>query len=429
MQDKQYIIISPDIFVLYQDGEGCCSSAYSDEVSNVNRELGPVFSIVIPGLEEWCQRYENATDFADTTTDPSFDWRSWHFEGLQFAKAIWQQMPRNYTLIYKPPFEDPTHTIKEFVVDENIDVLIESLGPKSSFHKMPPALQNDIDFSCIRNKDSITVHFKLGRAEYDVTIPFYRLDGLRKWLENLTYCIWHSDKPVNVFQLSGCELTFYKQTIGSHKEMGQFWITEDSDNCPKFSAYVNIRLFVKGFYLSVMNALGFYFYPISLDDDDEYPSGEERVKLWEPYNTLKSVKIESGISNIPVSQSVDANTEPINETFVMFPDYGGCIFWDTMGVGSGVYNELWADSGDIKLNVRGLKEWSEYYDNPEVQQLFEDYWRQGWELALQVRNQLPDNIDLYYMCYDPAHPQDIVGYSCRLLKIIVPRICNLYEGN
>lgn len=428
MTDKHFIRISPDIFVLYQDGEGCCSSAYSDEVSNVNRELGPVFSIVVPGLEEWCQRYEDATDFANTTTDPSFDWRSWHFEGLQFAKEIWQQMPRNYTLIYVPPFEDRSHTIKKLVVDENIDALIESLGPKSSFHKMPPALQNDIDFSCIRNKDSITVHFKLGRAERDVTIPFNRLEGLRKWLENLTYCIWHSDKPVNVFQLSGCDLTFYKQTIGSHKDMGQFWINEDYDSCPKFSAYVNIRLFVKGFYLSVMNALGFGIYPICLRTGDAYPTGEELKQLWMPYNTLKSVKVESNISNIFIGQFVDANAEPINETYVMFPDYGGCIFWDTMGVGCGSYDELNAESGDIKLNVPGLKEWSEYYDNPEKCPSFDCNWKDGWQLALQVRNQLPDNIDLYYMCYDPSHPQEIVGYNCRLLKIIVPRISNLYNG-
>ncbi len=102
MNKKPYIRISPDIDVLFVDGDSCCASAYGDEISNDSPWLGPRFSIVVPGIDEWVRRYEDATDFAETTTEPSFDWISWHYEGLCFAKAIWEQMPRCYTLYYDP---------------------------------------------------------------------------------------------------------------------------------------------------------------------------------------------------------------------------------------------------------------------------------------------------------------------------------------
>ena len=204
--------------------------------------------------------------------------------------------------------------------------------------------------------------------------------------------------------------------------MGQFEICKKFGEFPEFTAYVDTWLFVKGFYLSVMTALGFYFYPISLDNDDEYPSGEERVKLWEPYNILKSARIEREISHLLSSQLTDPNKEPINETFVMFPDCPGSLFFDTMGVCSGDEKGISSDFGDIKLNVPGLREWVYEYDTVESHGCFDYYWEKGWELALRVRDQLPDNIDLYYMCYDPAHPYSKDDYNSSLPKVIVPRV-------
>ena len=88
MDSKQYIKISPDFDVLYVDAEGCSFDASGDEISNDDLEMGPLFCFAIPGIEEWLRRYVDATDFVDTVTDPSFDWKTWHCEGLLFAKAI-----------------------------------------------------------------------------------------------------------------------------------------------------------------------------------------------------------------------------------------------------------------------------------------------------------------------------------------------------
>lgn len=59
---KTYIRISPDIDVLCINSDSCCASAYGDEIYNDSPWLGPRFSIVVPGIEEWVKRYEDATD-------------------------------------------------------------------------------------------------------------------------------------------------------------------------------------------------------------------------------------------------------------------------------------------------------------------------------------------------------------------------------
>lgn len=104
MDRKSFIRISPDSDVLYIDSDSCCVMAYGNEICNEGPSLGPRFSIVVPGIEEWVKRYEYATVFVETVTSPSFDWITWHYEGLCFAKAIWKQMPRCYEH-YEPPFD------------------------------------------------------------------------------------------------------------------------------------------------------------------------------------------------------------------------------------------------------------------------------------------------------------------------------------
>lgn len=120
----------------------------------------------------------------------------------------------------------------------------------------------------------------------------------------------------------------------------------------------------------------------------------------------------------------DEDNTSVNETYVMFPEWGGCIFWDTMEVGSGNDECIYRDENsgsDIKLNIPGLKKWSEFYDNHDDSQSFEEYWHEGWELAKLVRKQLPEHIDLFYMCYDPKQPDAIINYHYELPKIVVPK--------
>ena len=415
MKQNHYIKISPDIDVLYIDQEDCCYSAYGDEIYNGELELGPLFCFAMPGIEEWLTRYEIATDFANTTTDPSFDWLTWHYEGLCFAKAIWEQMPRAFTLYYEPPYEDRSQTlIGTIEVNEHIDILIDQLKARASHKITAPSFTKHVDFKVGLEKNEIILSFQINRLQTEVKIPFDRLSGIRKWMKEI---IAGNNPTCNLYP-SDLRLHFFRQTVGSHPEMGQFWIENSRTHDKPFQAYVNIKDFIKGQYLSLLTELGFHIYK----SIDNYPSEDEKVNAWKPYNQLKSRLIESYISD-QESMEDDDNTF-INETYMMFPEWGGCIFWDTMGVGSGDDEFIYRDGNeesDIKLDVPGLKKWSDFYDNHDDSQSFEEYWREGWELAKLVRKQLPEHIDLFYMCYDPKQPDTITDYHCELPKIVVPK--------
>lgn len=411
MNKKPYIRISPDIDVLFVDGDSCCASAYGDEISNDSPWLGPRFSIVVPGIDEWVRRYEDATDFAETTTDPSFDWISWHYEGLCFAKAIWEQMPRCYTLYYEPPFEDHSGTIVEVIIDENVDSLIGRLRPLAKRTPAPLSRKDNIEYQLERKDDCVQITFRINNLVLGMPLSFKSLPGIKQWLKDII----DAKGEVCTIQLTGYNLHYARQTVGSHPEMGRFLI---SKNCPyndEFTAYVDTKEFVRGFYLSLMTELGFGLY----EDIDNHPEGEERNAVWKPYNDLKSRKIEAYISGIEIRE--DGIQSYVNESFVMFPDWGGCIFWDTMGVGSGDFDELNTDNGDFKLNVPGLQKWGDFYDNHDNSQTFEQWWQEGWKLVKEIRRQLPDRIDLYYMCFDPKSPDEIIDYHSWLPRIIVPR--------
>lgn len=411
MNKKPYIRISPDIDVLFVDGDSCCASAYGDEISNDSPWLGPRFSIVVPGIDEWVRRYEDATDFAETTTDPSFDWISWHYEGLCFAKAIWEQMPRCYTLYYEPPFEDHSGTIGEVIIDENVDSLIGRLRPLAKRTPAPLSRKDNIEYQLERKDDCVQITFRINNLVLGMPLSFKSLPDIKQWLKDII----DAKGEVCTIQLTGYNLHYARQTVGSHPEMGRFWI---SKNCPyndEFTAYVDTKEFVRSFYLSLMTELGFGIY----EDIDNHPEGEERNAVWKPYNDLKSRKIEAYISGIEIRE--DGIQSYVNESFVMFPDWGGCIFWDTMGVGSGDFDELSTDNGDFKLNVPGLQKWGDFYDNHDNSQTFEQWWQEGWKLVKEIRRQQPDRIDLYYMCFDPKSPDEIIDYHSWLPRIIVPR--------
>lgn len=415
MKQKRYIRLSPDFDVLYIDQKSCCYDAYGDEIYNDNLELGPLFCFAMPGIEEWQKRYMYATDFSKTTTDPSFDWLTWHYEGLCFAKAIWEQMPKAFTLYYKAPYEDRSQTILgEIEINEHIDILIDQLKARASHQVSAPSFTNQIDFKAKRGENEVLLSFQLNRLQTEVSIPFNQLSGIRYWLKEI---ITGNQSTCSLYPSRFC-LHFFRQTIGSHPEMGQFWIENSHTHDKPFQAYVNIKNFIKGLYLSVLTELGFHIYK----DMNNYPSEDERNSAWKPYNQLKSRQIESYITDQRPMKDED-NTS-VNETYVMFPEWGGCIFWDTMEVGSGNDECIYRDENsgsDIKLNIPGLKKWSEFYDNHDDSQSFEEYWHEGWELAKLVRKQLPEHIDLFYMCYDPKQPDAIINYHYELPKIVVPK--------
>ena len=412
MKKEHHITICPDIDCVLMDEEGCGDSCYEDEIYNTEAHLAPIFSFVVPGFYEWHRRFEDKTDFAETTTDPSFDWRSWHRDGLLFAKEIYRQLPRNYNLIYRSPYEDRSGVIAEVDLSkDNIDSIIKSLGASPYNPDDKPSYKDNI---IVRIWDEIPpkvfLSITLSINKYSISLAFHNYDDLKRlrlWMEHIA----EDREDIIQTQFSpGYKFIMIPQRIGQFTQMGRFRIEAlDPDDC--FSGYVNRREFVRTLYLSLMTHFGFGAYKPNEFQKSLFP---EQDIQWVLYNTLRSDIIEWFITDeLYQSFPIPKNSpeRKVNETVVMFPD-GGCCFWDTMGAGCGDEEGLHLDSGDFDMDIPGLRKWIAGEGG--------SWWENGWELAKEVRKRLPSNIDLYYMCFDPSKPEDKVAYHCSLPRLLVP---------
>lgn len=421
MRNNYSYTITPDYDIFYCDPEGCEYTLYDDELSNDDISLGPCFRFVIPGMEEWQRRYEDATDFASTTTDPSFDWKSWHLEGLQFAKKIRLLLPKIYKLYYRPPYEDISNTIETIEVDENIDNKICLLGNESSFKGQKPSFKHNVSFTFEKKDNQYVITAEVINLKQTFSIHSNKIEYLRKWFVRI---IKKEEDPVVLYNICDYELQYFHQSVGIHYNMGEFIIWH-KEKGTVFSAYVDTREFVRTFYFSFMTELGFLLYDWKEDGDVIDPTDEERKEKWRDYNALKSPITEWFITdelfeNTPMPET-DSHPE-VNESFVMFPDYGCTIFWDTMGIGSGDDVHLLSDFGEFVFNIPGLMKWAEHYDKHDSSQSFDEFWNDGWNLAKQIRKVLPENIELFYMCFDPKDPNKKCEYMSWRPRIIVPFI-------
>lgn len=100
------ITIYPDFDYLYQDEEGLCDGFGEKDTIEIDFDDIKTVKIRIEGFEDWWKEYVVATDFAATTTNPSFDYPTWNKRGLAFAKQLREQLPDNIDLWYKAPYED-----------------------------------------------------------------------------------------------------------------------------------------------------------------------------------------------------------------------------------------------------------------------------------------------------------------------------------
>ena len=253
MDKRYYIRICPDYDILYDDMEGYSYCAYGDEVFNSEPTLGPLFRFAVSGIEEWLKRYEDATDFAETRTSPDFDWKSWHWEGLQFAKYIRERMPRCYDLYYKHPYEDKSGTLDdEILIDDTIDQRISSLGSSSSFAGKPCSKEDNVIIGVENNDDNLHITLSIRRLTADFHVSPNNINSIKRWLEDIA----KGEDAIECQVFGDKKLFFFPQKIGVHPEMGTLWVMKSCNSEVEFSAYVNRQEFVKAFYSKVFTKLG-----------------------------------------------------------------------------------------------------------------------------------------------------------------------------
>jgi hypothetical protein len=188
-------------------------------------------------------------------TVPEFDWTSWHRDGLLFAREIYRSLPRYIPFRYEIPETDNSGTIESFdVTEEAIDSLIECL--QCPYEDREPVLDEKVITLAKDDEGALGIKFKIKEKNREFVFHFEypSMTFLKVFLEKI---VISKGEPVgwdSKYSRSG--MYFYPQTIGGLKHMGQLHIYTEGKSKADFTAYVNIRHFIRSVYRTVMTNLG-----------------------------------------------------------------------------------------------------------------------------------------------------------------------------
>lgn len=250
------MVIRPTMRTLYLDVDGASYETPSDTLyARAYKWVQNEYTIILPGLTEWCDRYRQAFDVATKTVSSDFDWKEWHRDGLLFTKEIFRGLPRHIPLRYAKPEGDDSGLVEDFdVTEEAIDDILDQLGDSQT--EREPATTDTIVVGTKTEDGDLCIRFKVkGKyASFTFVLEYDNLDWLKSFLERLVTAenntvVWESNKGAN-------GMCFYPQKIGGIKDMGQLHIHLDGSSDPVFTAYINKRQFIRSFYRSVLSNLG-----------------------------------------------------------------------------------------------------------------------------------------------------------------------------
>ena len=245
-------IIRPTSQTIYSDIDGCSYVAPADTL--YKREYSweqNHYTVIVPGLTEWAERYRQAVDPATGKVSSEFDWTDWHRDGLLFTREIYRRLPHHIPVYYAKPEGDESGLVEDFeVFEEKIDSLLEHLGCTQS--QREPVIE-DIVVAGVKDEDGdLYVRLKTkGKLDrFTFCLEYDSLEALKDFLERLIKCegrsvSWESSHAENA-------MYFYPQTIGGLLHMGQLHIFTEGKNKPDFTAYINTRHFIRSIYRTVM---------------------------------------------------------------------------------------------------------------------------------------------------------------------------------
>ena len=281
-------IICPSAASLYIDTDGKPCEMESDTIAKRDYLwVRDSYSVILPGLKEWCERYRHAVDPVTHAVSAGFDWKSWHHDGLLFAKEIHKKLPREITLRYARPPGDESGLVEDFDVSlEVLDQLIEQLGHVP--YDRNPVITDNVVVGVRAEEDNLSIRLKTkGTYEtFTFSLEYDSLDLLKGFLERIVLCDgkpveWESNHAQN-------GMYFFPQTIGDVKHMGQLHIYTEGKSEPDYTAYVNVRHLIRSIYRSIMSNAS------SLKDNDAYKGLQSNMLEWyiddsryENYSLLK----------------------------------------------------------------------------------------------------------------------------------------------
>ena len=261
----KHLDISPSLRGLYVDTDGAVITPLSDTIQKKDfKWVRDSYSVVVPGLMEWYERYLRYV--ANPSTD--FDWKGWHRDGLLFTKQIYFSLPRCILMRYIVPVEDTSYVLESFdVTEDKLDSLLANLGNASA--EREPVSCDVVGVGVKEEEGHVAVRLQV-KGKYDnvkIRMESDSLELLRDFLEKIA--MTEREIISCESQRSDFGMYFYPQTIGGLKHMGQLHIF--SERGLAFSAYINTRHFIRSLYRSITTHVG------SLSDGTAYKSFQSNI--------------------------------------------------------------------------------------------------------------------------------------------------------
>ena len=268
------LILCPSLTSMYVDTDGKPCEVQSDTISKRDYLwVRDSYSVIVPGLKEWCERYRRALDPETLIVESGFDWRGWHHDGLLFLSEIHSRLPRVVTLRYARPQGDESGLVEDFdVTQEKIDKVLEQLGHVP--YDREPVIEDNVVVGVKSEDGYLCVRLKT-KGTYDTFTFSLEPDSLyllKGFLERIIMCDgkpveWESNHEQN-------GMYFFPQTIGDVRHMGQLQIYTEGKSEPDYTAYVNARHLIRSIYRSIMsNASAF-------KDDSAYKGLQSNIIEW-----------------------------------------------------------------------------------------------------------------------------------------------------
>ena len=153
-------IICPSAASLYIDTDGKPCEVESDTIAKRDYLwVRDSYSVILPGLKEWCERYRRAVDPMTHAVSAGFDWRGWHHDGLLFTREIYRKLPKEITLRYARPPGDESGLVEDFDVSlEVLDQLLEQLGHVP--YDRGPVITDNVVVGVRAEEDNLSIRLK-----------------------------------------------------------------------------------------------------------------------------------------------------------------------------------------------------------------------------------------------------------------------------
>lgn len=180
-----------------------------------------------------------------------------------------------------------------------------------------------------------------------------------------------------------------------------------SDDSPAIIGICDPRQVIREIYEAMLNVgRNNYFYVKGKKDKNQWYCDPMAF-----YNKMKSNIIENYINKVDVPyEEVVTRQTFVKNVYTICPDYGNALFYDRDGAYMGIGADDILDFGDAEsdetvfsMKLPGIYDWQESFEHGtdclknNMGMLSSEKWnRHGLALAQQIRQQLPDEFDLWY---------------------------------